>query len=149
MRDSPVKRRLVKTVRALPIRQSICGLAAVLALLTAAPALARIVPWRDPREGVFDASLVVLVRQVKWDEFRIEETFFGDKPAGPTLLLPKLRLFIQQQYGPDIVEAITPATRILLFLRPKDDVADAEDQRRLEIPTYGDWQIADWGNCFF
>ncbi len=135
---------MTKYPRAPTAQWSICGLAALCTLLVAAPALAREVLPRNPREGVFDASLVVLVRQVKPDEFRIEEVFLGDKAAGTTLRLPKFHLYTQQEDGPDEVEAITPATRILLFLQPKAAAA-----LQNEIPTYGDWQITEYGNCFF
>ena len=98
---------------------------------------------------MFDASLVVLVRQVRWDEFQIEEVYLGDQVAGTSLRLPKLRLFTEQQYEPDEVEAITPTTRILLFLQPKYDQSRTDDQEWLHVPAYGDWQICDYGECLF
>ena len=68
--------------------------------------------------------------------FRIEEVFFGDKAAGATIRLPKFRLYTVQESGPEKVDAITPQTRILLFLRPKR-----------EAPT--NWEIPAYGYCFF
>ena len=52
---------------------------------------ARIVPPRDPREGVLDASLVVIVSKKQEGVFRIEETTLGQGKVGDTMNLTRLR----------------------------------------------------------
>src|SRR5262245_20209658 len=94
---------------------------------------ARPVPPRDPREGVLDASLVSIVRLETQDRFEIEEVFLGDQNAGDVIKLPGFKLYTVQGYGPDLVEPMTPDTRILLFLRSKED----------------GWEVTSFGYCFF
>jgi len=108
----------------------------LLFLLLAQPCNAKVIPVRDPRAGVLDSSDVVIVSQVEKDHFQIEEIFLGEANIGDILYLPNFRLFTYQQYGADIVEPITPDTRILLFLKhAKDDLAA--------------WEITAYGYCFF
>jgi hypothetical protein len=60
----------------------------------------------------------------------------GPKKAGDVIKLPGFRLYTVQERGPEKVEPITPQTRILLFLKPKEKDPDA-----LEVTSYG--------YCFF
>lgn len=76
----------------------------------------------DYRNGILDAELVVIVLQHSPGSFRVEEVFLGNANKGDSIELPGFRLFTEQQYGPDIVEPITPETRVLLFLHHKKDV---------------------------
>jgi hypothetical protein len=91
---------------------------------------------RDPKDGVLDASVVVLVKSVGEDKFSIEEAFLGDMKVGEQFELPGFKLATPQMYGPDKVDPIAPATRILLFLRPKDK-------------SPGKWEITNYGYSFF
>jgi len=75
----------------------------------------------DYRNGILDAELVVIVLQHSPGSFRVEEVFLGNANKGDSIELPGFRLFTEQQYGPDIVEPITPDTRVLLFLHHKKD----------------------------
>jgi hypothetical protein len=75
----------------------------------------------DYRNGILDAELVVIVLQHSPGSFRVEEVFLGNANKGDSVELPGFRLFTEQQYGPDIVEPITPDTRVLLFLHHKKD----------------------------
>jgi hypothetical protein len=109
----------------------ICGCLSV--FLLCRDASARLVPPRDAREGVLDASLVTIVRPEAQDWFGIEEVFLGDQNAGGAIELPGFRLYTVQQHGPERVEPMTPDTRILLFLRDKE----------------GGWEVTDHGYCFF
>jgi hypothetical protein len=97
---------------------------------------AKLIPRRDPRAGVLDANHVVLVKQEVSDQFQIEEVYLGDSKPGDIINLPGFKLFTYQQYGPDIVEPITPDTRILLFLKHKEEDMSA-------------WEITAYGYCFF
>jgi len=97
---------------------------------------ARIVPPRDPRDGVLDASLVVIVSKKQEGVLRIEEMILGQRKAGDTIRLPGFRLHTIQRHGPEKVEPFTEQTRALLFLKRKDDDPDA-----LEITYHG--------YCFF
>jgi len=74
-----------------------------------------------------DAELVVIVSQRSPRSFRVEEVFLGNARSGDSIELPGFRLFTAQQYGPDIVEPITPDTRVLLLLRHKKDTPAAWD----------------------
>jgi len=87
----------------------------------------------DPRAGVLDASLVVIVRQQSEGCFRIVETFFGDKQAGELLFLPDFELI---DYEANTVEPIKRQTRILLFLQRKQDDS-------------GGWEVTQCGRCYF
>src|SRR5262249_18416229 len=53
--------------------------------------------------------------------------------AGSAIKLPGFRLYTIQEYGPELVEPMTPDTRILLFLRSKKD----------------GWEVTHYGYCFF
>lgn len=75
----------------------------------------------DYRNGILDAELVVIVLQHSPGSFRVEEVFLGNAYKGDSIELPGFRLFTEQPYGPDIVEPITPSTRVLLFLHHKKD----------------------------
>jgi hypothetical protein len=90
-------------------------------LLDNGASLAKLVPPRDYRYGILDAEVVVLVSQESTSRFRVEEAFLGNAKKGDSIELPGFKLFTVQQYGPDIVEAITPHTRILLFLRHQEE----------------------------
>jgi len=59
--------------------------------------------------------------------------FLGDQNAGDVIKLPGFKLYTVQMHGPDLVEPITPDTRILLFLRSKED----------------GWEVTSYGYCFF
>ena len=99
-------------------------------LLPSCVSLAKLVPARDYRNGILDAELVVIVSQESPGSFRVEEAFLGSTNRGDPIELPGFRLFTEQQYGPDIVEPMTPNTRTLLFLRHKKDMPAAWE------PTY-------------
>jgi len=94
---------------------------------------ARPVPQRVPREGVLDASLVSIVRPETRDRFAIEEVFLGDQSVGDVIELPGFKLYTVQEYGPELIEPMTPDTRILLFLKSKEN----------------GWEVTDYGYCFF
>jgi hypothetical protein len=110
---------------------TICG--CLLLFLLFVESYARIVPPRDPREGVLDASLVLIVRPETQDWFRIEEVFLGDQRVGDAISLPGFKLYTIQESGPELVEPMTPNTRVLLFLKNKED----------------GWEVTDYGYCFF
>lgn len=105
-------------------------------LLSSSVSLAKLVPARDYRNGILDAELVVIVSQESPSSFRVEQTFLGSANSGDSIELPGFRLFTYQQYGPDIVEPITPDTRILLFLRHNKEMPAA-------------WEPTDFGYSFF
>jgi hypothetical protein len=102
-------------------------------LLIADNAYPKIVVRTDPRDGVLDASLVLVVRQVERDTFSGEEVFLGESPAGDIINLPGFRLKTEQEWGPAKIDPITPDTRILLFLKRKDD----------------GWEITHYNSCYF
>src|SRR5690348_10354693 len=98
------------------------GLLLLLCLVLAtSEVLGKLVASRDPRNGVLDAELVVIVSHVAVDGFQVQEVFLGNANNGDSIELPGFRLFTPQREGPDIVEPITANTRILLFLRHKKD----------------------------
>jgi hypothetical protein len=99
-------------------------------LLASTASFAKLVAGPDFRNGILDAKLVVIIFQQSTDSFRVEEVFLGNANKGDSIELPGFRLFTEQQYGPDIVEPITPDTRILLFLHHKKDTPTAWE------PTY-------------
>jgi hypothetical protein len=105
-------------------------------LLSSSLSFAKLVPARDYRNGILDAELVVIVSQESPSSFRVEQAFLGSANSGDSIELPGFRLFTYQQYGPDIVEPITPDTRILLFLRHKKEMPVA-------------WELTDFGYSFF
>jgi len=94
---------------------------------------ARPVPQRIAREGVLDASLVSIVRPETQDWFSIEEVFLGDQSVGDSINLHGFKLYTIQEHGPELVEPMTPDTRILLFLKNKEN----------------GWEVTDYGYCFF
>ena len=108
----------------------------ILFLLLAQDSDAKLVPRRDPRAGILDASLVTLVKHEENDRFLVEEVFLGESNPGDIIMLPDFKLFTYQQYGPDLIEPITPDTRILLFLQPKKEAPNA-------------YEITAYGYCFF
>lgn len=79
---------------------------------------------------------MVIVSQESPGSFRVKEAFLGSANSGDSIELPGFRLFTYQRYGPDIVEPITPDTRILLFLRHKKEMPAA-------------WEPTDFGYSFF
>lgn len=105
-------------------------------LLATETASSRIVPRRDARQGILDAELVAIVSQRAADEYRIEEVFWGDARVGDSIRLKDFNLFTKQQYGSDIIDPISPATRILLFLQHKKG-------------DMSSWEPTDYGYCFF
>jgi hypothetical protein len=105
-------------------------------LLPSSVSCAKLVSARDYRNGILDAELLVIVSQESASSFRVEEAFLGSANRGDSIELPGFRLFTEQQNGPDIVEPITPDTRILLFLRHKKEVPAA-------------WEPTDFGYSFF
>jgi len=111
-------------------------LGVALLLLSGAGSYARIVPPRDPRDGILDASLVAIVKQAGPDTFEIQEVFLGDAEVGDSIELPGFRLYTVQMYGPEKVEPIAPDTRVLVFLR-----------RGEQDPTK--WEVTRHGYCFF
>jgi hypothetical protein len=96
-------------------------------------AFARIVPQKDPLDGVLDAQIVVIVRQSqgensKW--FTVEEVFLGDAKRGDSIDLGDFKLSIVREHGSPVVDPITSGTRILLFLQR------AQDSPTRWAPTY-------------
>lgn len=104
--------------------------------LVANSASAKLVTPRDPRDAILDAELVVIVHQQAAGEFQVDEVFLGNVTKGDSLVLPDFKLFTQQTHGPDIIDPITPDTRILLFLQHKKDAPQA-------------WEPTSYGNSFF
>ena len=101
--------------------------------------LARMVPRKDPLNGVLDADLVVIVQP--WGaaaskSYRVSEVFWGTAKVGDLLDLGNFQLEVVQESGPPLVEPTTPETRILLFLHhPR------------ESPTQ--WEPTDFQSAFF
>ncbi len=96
-------------------------------------AFARIVPHKDPLDGVLDAQFVVIVRQspVKNSkQFTIDEVFLGDARKGDSIDLGDFKLSIERESGPPVVEPISSGTAILLFLQRE------KDSRTRWEPTY-------------
>src|ERR1041385_7446132 len=120
------------TIRLRSFAGPICS---ILLLLLAAsqPAYAKLCLYPDPRGGVLNADVVVIVRQTSPDILQVEETFFGDSNVGDIIQLPDFRLATCQPDGPDVVEPITPDTHILLFLAKSD----------------GGWAITFYNHCYF
>jgi hypothetical protein len=127
---------------------AMCVLAVLCTGFVTSSAFGRIVPHKDPADGVLDAQLVVIVRRLpvgKPGLFRIEEVFLGDKNKGDLIDLGDFELAIVQESGPPVIEPITNETRILLFLQQKKDSATEWEptyfkesffwvQRRQEVP---------------
>jgi hypothetical protein len=104
--------------------------------LSSSVSFAKLVTSRDYRNGILDAEVVVIVSQESSSSFRVEEAFLGSANRGDSIELQGFRLFTEQQYGPDIVEPITPDTRILLFLCHKNNMPAA-------------WEPTHFGYSFF
>jgi hypothetical protein len=103
------------------------------AILVSLAAFARLVPHKDPLDGVLDAELVVIVSPSPSGQpglFKIEEVLLGDLHVGDSLDLGDFKLSITQESGPPILEVISPTTRVLLFLQR------VTDSRSLWEPTY-------------
>ena len=114
-------------------------LAIICASLVTVSAFARLLSNKDPLNGVLDAQLVVIVMQLPGERpgmFRITEEFLGDRAVGGSIDLGDFKLSIPQESGPDIVEPITSATPILLFL-----------QKSKDSPTR--WEPTYFGESFF
>jgi hypothetical protein len=108
-------------------------IAALFASLVTLSAFARIVPHKDPLNGVLDAELVVIADPSQSGRpgiFRIEEVFLGELHAGDSIDLGDFKLSVIQQFGPPTIEPINPATRILLLLQKTKNPAT------LWKPTY-------------
>ena len=108
--------------------------AALIASLVTLSAFARIVPTKDPLDGVLDSELVVTVGlspSGKPGSFTIEEVFLGDLHVGDSIDLGDFKLSIPQEFGLPIVEPITSETRILLFLTKSEGLTDAMEADRL------------------
>jgi hypothetical protein len=108
-------------------------IAALFLSFVALSAFARIVPNKDPLNGVLDAELVVIAGPSlsgKPGIFRIEDVFLGDLHAGDSIDLGDFKLSVVQRYGSPEIEPINPATRILFFLQR------AKNSATLWKPTY-------------
>jgi hypothetical protein len=84
-------------------------IAALFTGLVTLSAFARIVPNKDPLNGVLDAELVVIAGPSlsgKPGIFRTEEVFLGDLHAGDSIDLGDFKLSVVQQYGPPEIEPI-------------------------------------------
>jgi hypothetical protein len=104
------------------------------ALVGGEPSDAKLVPTRNPFDGALDAELVVIVKQAGAGAFVVEDVFFGTARTGTVIVVPNFKLSTPQQYGPDIVEAITENTRILMFLR----------HNAAQV-----WELTGYDGCFF
>ena len=105
-------------------------------LLSATISSAKLAYRGDYRDGILEADLVAIVVQESPDTFRVEEVLLGSADKSTFINLPGFRLFTQQQYGSDIVDPISPNTRILLYLRHKNNPAEG-------------WEVTDKGYAFF
>lgn len=108
-------------------------IAALFASLVTLSAFARIVPNKDPLNGVLDAELVVIAGPSlsgKPGIFRIGEVFLGELHAGDSIDLGDFKLSVIQECDPTKIEPINPATRILFFLQR------AKNSATLWKPTY-------------
>jgi len=100
---------------------------------------ARLVPVKDPADGVLDAELVVIVQSSPAGPpgtFLISEVVFGNSKKGDSIYLRDFELSVVQETGPPIIVPITPETRILLFL-----------QRRQGAPTL--WEPTYFKSSYF
>ena len=97
--------------------------------IVAAIGSARLVPPKNSFDGVLDANIVVIVKSAptQSSSFLVDEVFLGDARVGDLIRLKDFRLETIQEDGPAKIDPITPATRILLFLRhAKNDDKDWE-----------------------
>jgi hypothetical protein len=116
--------------------RAVRGLALVCcaALMTGEPSCAKLVAARNPLDGVLDAELIVIVKHAGSGAFAAEEALLGTARAGDVIAVPDFKLSAPQENGPDIVEAITENTRILMFLRRS---------------AAGTWERTGYDGCFF
>jgi hypothetical protein len=103
-------------------------------LLASETSWPKLVAPRNPFDGVLDAEVVVIVKEVGSGAFGVEEVFLGAANIGDVIALPDFKLFTPQRYGPDIVEATTEKTRILMFLQ----------RGAAQI-----WELTGFKDCFF
>jgi hypothetical protein len=103
-------------------------------LLASQTSWPKLVAPRNPLDGVLDAEVVVIVKVVGSGAFGVEEVFLGETNIGDVIALPDFKLFTPQRYGPDVVEATTEKTRILMFLR----------RGAAQI-----WELTGFKDCFF
>jgi hypothetical protein len=116
-----------------------CLVAILCSGLVTLSAFGRIVPLKDPVDGVLDAELVVIVQRSPVGQpglFRILELFLGDKKKDDLIDLGSFELKITQEGGPPAIEPITSETRILLFLQRKQD-------------SSGEWEPTNFKESFF
>ncbi len=81
---------------------------------------AKLVPVKDPANGVLDADLVVIVQYSAIGPpgtFVIREVLLGNAKQGDSICLGDFKLSVLQEEGPTVVVPITPETRILVFLQ--------------------------------
>jgi hypothetical protein len=92
--------------------------------LIALASFGRLVPIKDPLNGVLDAEAVVIVRPallVKPDSFEVEEVLLGSLSKREIIEVPSFKLSTTHETGPERIEPMTSGTRILLYLEhPKD-----------------------------
>lgn len=94
----------------------------LLCLILPSTGFARIVPVKNPLDGVLDAQLVLIVRKGPNPRlFRVDQVFWGDAKPGDLIDLGEFRLATVQQYGPPVIDPIAPETRILVFLKHEND----------------------------
>ena len=120
-------------------RNTICLLAILSSGLATLTAFARIVPLKDPADGVLDAELVAIVQRSPVEQpglFRILEVFLGDKKKDDLIDLGGFELTITQEHGPPAIEPITSETRILLFLQRKQG-------------SSSEWELTNFKESFF
>ena len=85
-------------------------IAAFLASLLTLTAFGRIVPNRDPLDGVLDAELVVIAGPSlsgKPGIFRIQEVFLGELHKGDSIDLGDFKLSVDHEYGPPTIEPLS------------------------------------------
>ena len=94
----------------------------LLCLILPSTGFARIVPVKNPLDGVLDAQLVLIVRKGPNARlFRVDQVFWGDATPGDLIDLGEFQLATVQQYGPPVIDPIAPETRILVFLKHEND----------------------------
>ncbi len=101
--------------------------------LVALTASARLVPSKDPLNGVLDAQLVVIVERSHDNiagMFQVDEVFWSDAKKGDRINLAHFQLTTVHEYGRPAVEPITFDSRILLFLQHVSGSTDVWE------PTY-------------
>ncbi len=94
----------------------------LLRLILPSTGFARIVPVKNPLDGVLDAQLVLIVRKGPNARlFRVDQVFWGDAKPRDLIDLGEFQLVTVQQYGPPVIDPIAPETRILVFLKHEND----------------------------